>query len=77
MISTRWYNEGYDAGRRFIRHEADYDELAAIARTGGIPAGWDIFRAEILNRYLSVRDFDFASYAEGFSRACIEVFENI
>lgn len=77
MIHTTWYNEGYAAGCRFIRQEADYDEVAAIARARGIPAGWDIFRAELRNQYLGVPKFDFVAYTDGFSRACIEFFEKI
>ena len=37
----------------------------------------DIFRAEILNAYLGVKDFDFKSFEAGFARACIEFYEKI
>jgi hypothetical protein len=74
---TKWYKEGYKSGFQFIRTEADYDELAAIARTGGIPANWDLFRAEILNTYGGDPSFDFHAYATGFARACMEFFQKI
>jgi len=73
----RYYDEGYEQGRRFALDEADYEELAAIHRTGGIPVYWDIFRAEILNDHLEDREFDFQAYAAGFARACIEIFDKI
>ena len=73
----KWFAEGYEKGRRFARQEADYDELAAISRARGIPQNWDIFRAEIRNRYLGDRSFDFQAYAAGFAQACIEFFEKI
>jgi hypothetical protein len=75
--NQKWYDEGYEKGRRFARHEADYDELAAVYRAGGIPENWDIYRAEILNQHLEDKDFDFEAYAAGFARACIEFFEKI
>ncbi len=76
-INQKWYQRGYEKGRRFARSEADYDELAAVSRARGIPPGWDLFRAEILNRYLQDRDFDFEVFAAGFARACIEFYEEI
>lgn len=74
---TKWYAEGYKNGFQFVRREADYDELAAIARNRGIPATWDIFRAEILNTYGGDPSFDFHAYVTGFTRACMEFFEKI
>jgi len=71
------FAEGYRKGYAFARFEADYDELAAVYRAGGIPPGWDLYRAEILNRHLGDAAFDFQSYAAGFARACIEFFEKI
>ncbi|MBE9569548.1 MAG: hypothetical protein IMF11_02895 [Proteobacteria bacterium] len=73
----KWFAEGYEKGRQFARQEADYDELTAISRARGIPQNWDIFRAEILNRYLGDTSFDFQAYAAGFTRACIEFLEKI
>ena len=73
----KWYAEGYKNGSQFARTEADYDELAAIARTGQIPGNWDIFRAEILNTYCGDPSFDFQQYASGFARACRAYFEII
>ncbi len=73
----KWHDEGYADGRRFALNEADYDELAAIYRAGGIPKNWDIFRAEILNEHLGDKGFDFQTYEAGFAKACIEVFERI
>ena len=75
--SQKWDAKGYEDGRRFAAHETDYDELAAIRRAKGIPLNWDIFRAEILNKYLGDKDFDFKSYEAGFARACIEFYEKI
>jgi len=72
--SIRSYHQGYQDGLRFVQEEADYDELAAIARTNTIPPGWDIFRAEICNRYLGQNWFDFSAYALGFGRACRKIF---
>ena len=72
-----WDAQGYQDGCRFAAEEADYDELAAIYRAGGIPANWDIFRAEILNTYMGISSFDFQAYAAGFGRACIKFFEKI
>jgi len=74
---TDWYKKGYEKGYRFARTEADYDELAAVCRAGDIPAGWDLYRAEILSRHLGDRDFDFKAYAAGFARACADFFETI
>lgn len=74
---TKWYHEGYKNGTRFALEDADYDELAAIYRAGGIPPNWDIFRAEILNACLGAPSFNFQAYAAGFARACMEFFERI
>lgn len=76
-VHLDWFEEGYRTGTDFARHEADYDELAAIYRAGDIPPGWDIFRAEILNRHLGMKGFDFMAYARGFAKACIEFYETI
>ena len=72
-----WFDRGYKNGCEFAVDEADYDELAAIYRAGGIPTNWDLFRAEILNKHLGDKRFDFQTYAAGFARACIEFFEKI
>ena len=72
-----WDVKGYQDGCRFAAEDADYDELAAIYRAGGIPDNWDIFRAEILNAYVGSSSFDFQAYAAGFARACIKFFEKI
>ena len=72
-----WFVRGYKNGGEFATDEADYDELSAIYRAGGIPTNWDIFRAEILNKHLGDKSFDFQTYAAGFTRACIEFFEKI
>jgi len=74
---VEWFRIGYADGLRFARQEADYEELAAIVRADGIPSSWDIFRAEILNRFLETSTFDFRSYETGFSRACHEFFDKI
>ena len=74
---TDWFQEGYRAGDAFARYEADYEELAAVYRAGTIPTGWDIYRAEIINRHLGIRGFDFQAFASGFARACIEFYETI
>ena len=72
-----WFVWGYKNGYEFARDEADYDELAAVYRAEGIPTSWDIFRAEIVNKHLGDKSFDFRAYAAGFARACIEFFEKI
>ena len=72
---AHWFDQGYREGRAFAREEADYDEIAAVHRAGTIPAHWDLFRAEILNRHLGDRTFDFQAYAAGFARACTKFFE--
>jgi hypothetical protein len=72
-----WFEQGYQNGHEFAAQKADYDELAAIYRSGGIPNNWDIFRAEIVNMHLGDKRFDFQIYAAGFARACIEFFEKI
>ena len=69
---SKWYHEGYHYGILFALEAADYYELAAISRAGGIPPNWDIFRAEILNTHLGAPSFDFQAYAAGFARACME-----
>ena len=76
-MQSKWYREGYRIGHRFALEEADYDELAAIYRAGGIPYNWDIFRAEILNSHLEAPAFDFQAYAAGFARACMAFFEKL
>ena len=77
VTEKKWYEIGYENGFRFAREEADYDELAAIFRTGKIPLKWDIFRAEILNSFIGSPDFDFQGYEAGFVRACTAFFEKI
>ncbi len=77
IYNKKWYDEGYAKGYLFARHEADYDELAAVCRAGGIPVNWDIYRAEILNKHLGDKGFDFQAYTAGFACACIEFFEKI
>jgi hypothetical protein len=72
-----WFDRGYQKGTQFAKHEADYDELAAVYRAGTIPANWDLYRAEILNRHLGDKRFNFQAYADGFARACIAFFEKI
>jgi hypothetical protein len=72
-----WFERGYNNGFKFAAHEADYDELAAVYRAGDIPPHWDIFRAEIINKHLKDKSFDFQAYASGFARACMEYFEKI
>jgi len=76
-VNENWYRRGYEKGYRFARDEADYDELAAVYRAGGIPSGWDLYRAEILNQHLGCNGFNFQAYAAGFSHACKEFFEKI
>jgi hypothetical protein len=72
-----WFDIGYREGAAFAGSEADYDELAAVHRAGGIPTGWDLYRAEILNRHLGEKSFDFQSYATGFARACSDLFKRL
>lgn len=72
-----WFKQGYKHGFMFAREEADYDELAAICRVGNIPKKWDIFRAEIIHKYLTDPGFDFKDYVAGFSLACRKFFEKI
>jgi hypothetical protein len=76
-VNDNWYRKGYDRGVHFARNEADYDELAAVYRAGGIPQGWDLFRAQILNQHLKDKGFNFQSYAAGFAQACIEFYQKI
>ena len=71
------FERGYRKGVAFAGCEADYDELAAVARAKKIPANWDLYRAEILNRHLGDKTFDFKAYEAGFARACVEFFEKI
>ena len=73
----KWFEQGYTNGSRFAKEEADYEELAAIVRAEKIPLQWDIFRAEILNRFIGTPDFDFHEYEAGFVRACKVFFEKI
>lgn len=72
-----WFEQGYKNGYNFARDEADYDDLAAVYRARGIPTNWDIYRAEILNKYLGNKSFDFQAYAAGFAQACIEFFDKL
>ena len=72
-----WYNEGYRNGWQFAAREADYDEVAAVARAKKIPAGWDLYRAEILNCHIGDKTFVFADYEAGFARACMDYFDKI
>jgi len=44
IYNKKWYDEGYEKGCLFARHEADYDELAAVYRAREIPTNWDIYR---------------------------------
>lgn len=74
---TDWFSKGYNKGIWFAQEEADYDDLAAISRSGGIPSAWDIFRAEMINEHLGEKGFDFSEYAAGFAKACIEIFNQI
>lgn len=76
-MTGNWFSRGYQKGSEFASHEADYDELAAISRSGSIPPNWDLYRAEILNRHMTVKGFDFEAYTAGFAQACIEFFESI
>jgi len=75
--SPNWFDTGYREGAAFARSEADYDELAAVHRAGELPANWDLYRAEILNRHLGDKGFDFQAYSAGFARACSDLFETI
>jgi hypothetical protein len=77
MTQKKWDEIGYENGLRFAREEADYDELAAIVRAEKIPLKWDLFRAEILNRFIGTLDFNFQAYEAGFVRACTAFFETI
>ena len=72
-----WFDTGYREGTAFARLEADYDEVAAVHRAGAIPASWDLYRAEILNRFMGEKNFDFAAYSSGFARACSNFFDRI
>ena len=72
-----WFGRDIKKAVNSREDEADYDELAAVYRAGGIPINWDIFRAEILNEYLADTSFDFQAYAAGFEQACIRFRKNI
>lgn len=72
-----WFDRGYQDGFFFAGYEATYEDLAAIYHSEGIPANWDIFRAEILNRFLGVEGFNFKAYTAGFTKACTEQFARI
>jgi hypothetical protein len=73
--NQKWYDAGYAHGITFAHNEATYEDLAAISREKAIPAHWDIFRAEVLNRFLTDPTFDFSAYSQGFGRSC-EIFFN-
>jgi hypothetical protein len=75
--NNKWFEQGYANGFRFAREEADYEELAAITRAEKIPLKWDLFRAEILNRFIATPDFDFQAYEAGFVSACMAFFKKI
>lgn len=72
-----WFSKGYENGCRFAREEADFEDLAAIHRAGGIPISWDIFRAELLQEHLEEKGFNFQEFAAGFAKACLEFFDQI
>lgn len=72
-----WFLKGYENGYRFAKEEADFADLAAINRAGGIPIGWDIFRAELRQKHLGQKGFNFQEFAAGFSKACLEFYDQI
>lgn len=74
---TNWFLQGRQEGLRFAREDAEFRDLAAIHRAGGIPAGWDLFRAELLNQHLGEKGFDFQQYTAGFVKACLEFYDQI
>lgn len=73
----KWYDFGYTHGLTFAHEEADYEDLAAISREKAIPAHWDIFRAEILNKFLADSSFDFPTYSKGFGCSCEKIFKTL
>ncbi|MCF8089349.1 MAG: hypothetical protein K9L23_14990 [Desulfotignum sp.] len=77
QLNQTWYDAGYAHGITFVHQEATYEDLAAIAREKAIPAHWDIFRAEVLNRFLTDPTFDFPAYSKGFGQACEQIFNSL
>ena len=75
--TQKWYDFGYAHGFIFANEEADYEDLAAIFREKAIPAHWDIFRAEILNKFLADPTFDFSAYSKGFGCSCEKVLKTL
>jgi hypothetical protein len=75
--TQKWYDLGYTHGFTFANEEADYEDLAAISREKAIPDHWDIFRAEILNRFLGESSFDFSAYSKGFGCSCTKFFKTL
>jgi len=73
----KWYDLGYAHGFDFAHEEADYEDLAAISREKAIPVHWDIFRAEILNRFLADPTFNFPVYSKGFGCSCEKIFKTL
>lgn len=72
-----WFSKGYENGCRFAGEEADFEDLAAIHRAGGIPISWDIFRAELRQRHLGQKGFNFQEFTAGFAKACLEFYDQI
>lgn len=75
--TQKWYDLGCAHGLTFAHEEADYEELAAISREKAIPVQWDIFRAQILNRFLADSSFDFSAYSSGFAGSCTKYFKTL
>ena len=75
--TQKWYDIGYTHGLSFAHEEADYENLAAIYREKAIPTHWDIFRAQILNRFLGDSSFDFPAYSKGFACSCTKIFKTL
>ena len=75
--TQKWYDLGYAHGITFAHEEADYEELAAISGEKAIPVQWDIFRAQILNRFLANSSFDFSAYSRGFGCSCEKIFKTL
>ncbi len=75
--TQKWYDLGYTHGFTFANEEADYEDLAAIYREKTIPTHWDIFRAEILNKFLADPSFDFSAYSKGFGCSCEKIFKTL
>jgi hypothetical protein len=75
--TQKWYDLGYAHGLTFAHEEADYEELAAISKEKAIPAHWDIFRAQTLNRFLEDSSFDFSTYSKGFGCSCEKIFKTL